>query len=236
MPSFRELLLAHSGRPIAILGGGPSLPAQAARLPADCVKISVNEHGVKLTSCDYIVAIDNKAEHRAKLLALGVPVVCPFAWGAYTVHEAPQLSYSSQHAAWLAWLMGGYPILLAGMDLYRGGSYWHDLGAKTPGVNRTLEGHVKSWQVCRDVVPAEIRTMGGILSTIFPLYDSAEVLPAYVEPERARLLKLAAGSVVRIKVETRIAGQLLQAGVIVELPRQIAQKLVAQRRATLQGV
>lgn len=232
MPSFRELLLAFPGRPIAILGGGPSLPEQASRLPAGCLKISVNEHGCLLTSCDFIVAIDNKTEHRAKLQALGVPIISPHAWAQYVIADQPQLYYSSQHATWAAWLMGGHPILLAGMDLYRGGAYWHAPGAKTSGTNRTLEGHLKGWQVTRDSVPAEVRVMGGPLASIFTLYDPGEVLPEYVEPERARLLQLGAGAVVRLKVDAPGIGR---AGDIVEVPRRQGQKLIAQRRATLQG-
>lgn len=235
--NFRDLVLAHAGRPVAILGAGPSLPEQFGRLPAGCVLISVNHHACALARCDYIVAIDSKPpEHRTRLEATGVPIVGPLPWATYRVMDQPLLGFSSQHAVWAAWLMGGYPILLCGMDLYRSGRYWDGAPAPAVGPRRTVESQLRSWRRCFDAVPATVRSLGGPLAELVPPYDPAELFPSYVEPERATLLKAAGGTVVQIKVATKVRGQPLAPGDVVELPTNDARRLVEQRRARVTDV
>ena len=49
----------YTDRPIAVLGGGPSLPSDLLELPKDCLYISCNHHAFRLIDPDYMVFLDS---------------------------------------------------------------------------------------------------------------------------------------------------------------------------------
>jgi hypothetical protein len=78
-------------------------------------------------------------------------------------------------AAWVAWVMGCAPILLAGMDCYRGACYWHAPKAQSTGQHLQLSNHMVKWQTLAMKCPrAMLRSMGGPLSDVFPAFDPTE--------------------------------------------------------------
>jgi hypothetical protein len=71
--------------------------------------------------------------------------------------------------------MGCAPILLAGMDCYRGAVYWHAPKAQSTGQHLQLSNHLVKWRSLAAKYPlAMYRSMGGPLADIFPAYDPAE--------------------------------------------------------------
>src|SRR5690606_19762695 len=56
---FRDLILAHKGKRICVMGGAPSLAADLETVKAD-IYISTNAHGVGLVEPDYLLAMDER--------------------------------------------------------------------------------------------------------------------------------------------------------------------------------
>lgn len=208
MKPLSDLVHAHRGRPALIMGGGASMPEQAARAPEASVQISVNQHGCLLRKCDYIVACDDKPGKRfagpnglVDLKSFGVPIISPRSSMAdYRMFERPTPNNSGIIASWIAWLMGCCPILLAGMDCFAGGvTYWHTPNAQSSGRGLMVDRHVQKWRFLREKLPeAGIRLMGdGPLRELFKVYDRAEVLTP-VWPDPAVIASQVAGKRVRV--------------------------------------
>jgi hypothetical protein len=151
--------------------GGPSLPEQVeAAGDADWLRISVNEHGCKLTQCDYIVPLDNIPD---KIINFGVPVIGFFSWAKYRLLNFWNSGNSGMQAVWAAHAMGCNPIVIAGADCYTGGTYWWDADAESSGNNTALENHLNGWQQVKDKCPmAAIRSVGGPLAGVFGAYEA----------------------------------------------------------------
>lgn len=228
MADFRELLLRHAGTPCWILGGGVSLVEQIETLPARAIVVSANQHGCMARRCDYIVALDNI---QPVLEGYGVPIISPKPWADYRISEHPRLDYSGQQAAWVAWLMGAHPIVLAGMDLYQGGTYHHDPDAKSTAYARSFESHLTSWRRAASIIGGTVRAVGGPLVEhgVFPRWDPAEPLPINKPPERARLLKECSGILVEFLKVQRLHGVEYLIGQVAELPREDARRLLVQK-------
>lgn len=147
--------------------------------PADAVRVSVNEHGLKWGRCDYVVFCDQWVGER--VTPFGVPRVCEFPqWADY--HYEPlsdvwQPGFSSGTATWLALFMGCAPVVLAGMDCYAGQqTYWHTDGqVESSGHLWRVDSHVRAWGRGFMECPRfdQVLTMGGPLTEIFPVYDPA---------------------------------------------------------------
>jgi hypothetical protein len=228
--------MRHDGATFAVLGGGPSLPEQASRLPEGCIRLSANEHGCILGRCDYIVALDDTRSdgtaHEPVLRRYATPIISPHAWADYKMNEHPQLPYTGQQAVWVAWMLGARLVLVAGMDLYQGGTYFHAPEAASDARLHPADSHLEGWLRVRETVPMAVRAMGGPLVEVFGAYDPAEAISPRT-PDRAAMLAQCAG----IKVEflrdcgrTRYGTRYLK-GQILELPRDEAQRLMALRYA-----
>lgn len=174
-----ELRDQYAGRPAAILGGGPSLPEDIKRLPAECILIAVNYHALFLGPVDYMVYNDAPdsdplleravKEHRVSLVSpdptsdvlFDVPV-----WTGF---------YSSNTAAWFALWMGCDPVILCGMDLYQGEKkYFHATDRDAPTFHYPLYDHMRPWiEDGRNLLPhvERLRVMSGPLGQVFPLYE-----------------------------------------------------------------
>jgi hypothetical protein len=172
--SFGELVMAHKGERICVMGGGPSLVSDLESVKAD-VWISVNEHGAKIRKADYLVAMDDihTKLHTPMLKHLrqhtDAPIICPWHWGDYQLSTwplSPRFMLSGVMATWVAYLMGAHPLILAGFDCYGG-------HGATMGQHRSYVPHVK----------CEVRVVSGPLTEFYPAYRANERRAAYVPPD-----------------------------------------------------
>lgn len=114
----------YEGRPAAVLGGGPSLPGDMERLPANCVLIAVNYHAFHFCQPDFMVYNDHPEsdplladairQHQAVLVSPEPTSDIPFDIDVWTGF------YSSNTAAWFGLWLGCDPVILCGMDCYQG--------------------------------------------------------------------------------------------------------------------
>ena len=162
----------------AVLGGGPSLPADMARLPRRCLLIAVNYHALRLcrpvfmvyndqpeTDPDLAWAVENKAIVKVSPdpssdIFFDVPV-----WTGF---------YSSNTAAWFALWMGCDPVILCGMDLYQGAQvYFHPTDRDVPCFHYPLDQHLRPWiEDARSQLPHldRLSAMSGPLVNVFGQY------------------------------------------------------------------
>lgn len=171
--TLTKLVHAHWGRPAVVMGGGPTLPDDMAKCPQGALLISANEHGCKLTKCDYIVCCD---EIEKKVRPYNTPIIGTKLWADYRVFEKV-VPNSGALACMVAWVMGCAPIIIAGCTLYQGATYWHSHGATSTGQLLTLDRHLARWSRLRDLFPnAMFRVTGGPLEALFPLYSDVEIV------------------------------------------------------------
>lgn len=188
---MKELLSSmrdrFAGRPAAVLGGGPSLPADLRRLPDDCLLIAVNHHAFYHCRPDFMVYNDHQ-DGRDKLFEQAVrnprAVRVSPEPTSDVVFDVPVWTgfYSSNTAAWFALWLGCSPVILCGMDLYQGQTtYCHPVGRDEPQWHYPLEHHLRPWaEECKLKVPHPERlvAMSGPLTNIFGAYhDPAHAVP-----------------------------------------------------------
>ena len=184
--ALSSLIHAHAGRAGIAMGGGPSLPEQVARAPEGALLISANEHGCFLRRCDFIMACDDLSNkplkapdgRTVKIRDLGTPIISSRRSIADVYYSTAPLNNSGICAAWALWVMGCAPILLAGMDCFQGGTYFHNHKAISTGNNLQLIHHLNKWRRLKAKIPrAPIRSLGGPTAEVFPAYDPAEAFP-----------------------------------------------------------
>ena len=179
-----EMENIYYGRPAAILGGGPSLPLDMARLPKDCILIAVNYHYELLTGLtpEFMVFNDHPNEVVNPLLGEYVEST-----KAVKVSPTPKHSdilcdvdvwtgfYSSNTAAWFALWMGCAPVILCGMDCYQGDQiYCHPFnGYDCPAFHQPLYDILRPWiEDGKNILPhvEQLKVMSGPLVNIFGAY------------------------------------------------------------------
>jgi hypothetical protein len=236
-----ELIHKHVGRPAVVCGGGESLPAQLKRCPQDAVYISANQHGciahldghlARLP--DYVMVVDGiegKTWPRPDgstytLRHFGVPIISPRPAGDYWLFEQC-MPGSGLMAAWMAWVMGCAPIVLAGIDCYQGGTYFHDREARSSGRSITIQRHLERWgQLLVHAPGGQFRSLGGPLAKLFPSYSPDE--PASAPPNHARVQVRMSGTMVQF---TRACSEVTAPrqyapGDRVELSRKLAKRCI----------
>lgn len=175
-----ELALKYSGRPIVAMGGGVNLPSGLEQCPETAIYLSANEHGALLQPVDFIVCLDQIEE---KLRQFSVPIIGRPHWCDYRIQDWEDIGNSGVTAAWVAWVLGGHPIILAGMNCYQGGTYHHDPDARSTGNLRTLEDHEERWKALSGHLPgAVVRSCSGPTVDIFGQWDPDESLPEFAAP------------------------------------------------------
>jgi len=170
----------YAGYPAAVLGGGPSLPADLKRVPKDAILIAVNYHAFYY--CQPLFSVYNDTpetnplqvkvvrEHTAILVSpepsSDVEFDVPNVWTGF---------FSSNTAAWFALWMGCNPVILCGMDCYQGPvkhcppSTYH-----SPMFDYPLDFYYRPWaEDCRNSVPhpERLRAMSGPLMELFGAYQ-----------------------------------------------------------------
>lgn len=167
------------GRPAAILGGGPSLPSDIAKLPKDCLMIAVNYHGFyHAKHIDFMVYNDTPETNPLQLKAVQEHK---------SIHVSPEPTsdvifdvdvwtgfLSSNTAAWFALYLGCDPVILCGMDCYQGkikhcppSDYYNEM------FDQPLDFYTRPWKeegFHRLPNLDRLRVMSGPLTTLFPAY------------------------------------------------------------------
>ncbi len=171
-----------TGQAAAILGGGPSLPADLERLPRDCVLISVNHHALRLCRPDYMVYLDDPRAIPELAEAIdvfqGIKVSpMPSSDVILPKGEYWEGGFSSALATWFALWREYGPVILCGMDCYQGAQkYFYDrTGFQHPVFDFPLENHLRSWRLAfrHCPHPEAIRAMSGPLIEVFGHYEPA---------------------------------------------------------------
>lgn len=212
MKYFDKLIGAHEGQPAIVICGGPSAPDQVESIRSkleDPVLISVNEHGCKLTECHYSVSLDNIGH---KMADCDTTKISPYKWADVKLTGYWNSSNSGRTACWVAWRMGCTPIVIAGADLYQGGTYWWNRDAHSSGNATKLSGHLKEWAVLPHRVPAEILTCAGgplVEHEIIPKFDGRRKYPQVdYKPDRVKSNgKAPEGQKIRVTRPCWIEGQ-----------------------------
>lgn len=177
-----EMKDLYAGRPAAILGGGPSLPDDLKRVPANALLIAVNYHAFyhlpedqQPTYMVYNDAPDTNVlqvkaveEHKAIHVSPDPSTDVEFDVNVWTGF------YSSHTALWFAAFLGCAPIIICGHDLYQGPvkhcppSTYHSTQFDQP-----LDFHLRPWvEDAKNMLPhpERIRVMSGPLVAVFGAY------------------------------------------------------------------
>lgn len=180
MIPHQTLLNKYVDRPAGILGGGPSLPDDIARLPKDAILIAVNDHALNWCEPEFMVFMDDP--HQVPDLIDAIPnykgiKLCP-----NPDHSDVDIKgagwwdggFSSPFAVWLAFHLGCKPVLLCGMDCYQGDVKYANTDRRVPAPDHPvytypLENHLRAWRTamkkCPDV--SIIKAMSGPLVEMF---------------------------------------------------------------------
>ena len=172
MKPFNDLILAHKGKRICVMGGAPTLADHMATVQADVV-ISINAHGVDICKPDYMLAMD--AHYWGTETPLwkylrsksDAPIINPEEWADYRLGYWPaypkRYVLSGMVGAWAAWAMGAKVVILAGMDGYG--------GAPSKMAHSTEPAKE---------IRCPVRVVGGgPLTKFWPEYNAGERFPRY---------------------------------------------------------
>jgi len=213
----KSLVLLHSGQRIVVMGGAGSLARDIDGLEAD-VWISVNEHGAKLREVDYVVAMDE--EHGTKRVPMrrvvreltNAPIIGPHESNDIRLHTwptCPRKGLSGMVATWVAWVMGGHPVILAGFDAYNGTK-------------------IHEAKAIRDDVKGPVRVVnGGPLTAVWPAYDPDERFPDFAEhTAHGGLLGFDGNIRVRVRKPTYVNGLAVTPGMEFRVMRHEVSRLL----------
>jgi hypothetical protein len=198
MALISELILKYSGEPIVVMGGSPNLPDDIAKVKSSACWISANEHGAKLRGCDYAVYVDpvnqvSGRDFRKILKPYGVPTISQCFEADYRIPDWEETGFLGNcgfHAIWIAWMLGGNPIIVCGIENYQDGTYWHNQKAVSSSIGRPKSFFDKHIRKLKSLTPtANIRTVNKALSDHFKIYSPEEKFSCYHAHEQLIMLK-----------------------------------------------
>jgi hypothetical protein len=178
MEKMSEYRNRFAGRPAAVLGGGPSLPGDLQRLPANCILIEVNFHARHFCKPDFMVYNDHPEQD---------PLLMDGVLNTTAIRVSPEPTsdvlfdvpvwtgfFSSNTAAWFALWCGCDPVLLCGMDCYQGPvKYCHPFPKVSPFLDYPLDFYTRPWiEEGLHLLPhpERVRAVSGPLGNIFGVY------------------------------------------------------------------
>ena len=135
--SIVDLFDKWAGKPILVIGGGPSVLKDlidGPELPNIACVISANAHGCRQTrfAVDLLVNVDTRHTHlktpmEPLLRAYGIPIVNRHLWADYLLPDWEFVANSGLTAIAVAIVLGGNPVIVTGVDLWASGrEYFHD--------------------------------------------------------------------------------------------------------------
>ena len=247
-----DLIGKHDGNKAVVMGGGMSLPAAVDSVAGDAIWISANQHGAKLLQdrgrrADYIYAADvfhqvmrleGKKMHMAHLLRpFGAPIISKRWWPDFRIPTSmfPITGNSGLQAIGAAILLGCYPIIVAGIEMYRGaGTYFHEPGGKSSGLDRRDEDITAVVDECAAAVAGwPVRKIGCPLLP-FPDYNPAETFTAPTMPPWALQIAQATAQEWRVRWSFRRHGEEFKGrDVILLTPQEAGEARMSPRLAPL---
>ena len=187
MIKLSDLEDKYGDLPVAVLGGGPSLPLHVEQLPTllpVAAVIAVNSHALRYMTCDYMVFLDGPDsggwQHHADMISdaeaeyVRVSPLSQYSDVDINVPYWHNAGFSGGFATWLACYLTRGPVILGGMDLYQGDDKYPYVGPPIrQGMHSTVRSQLKSWEPaireCRN--SDRILVMGGPLVRFFkPCY------------------------------------------------------------------
>lgn len=170
----------HCGHPAAILGGGPSLPDDLARLPPECVLIAVNNHALYYCNPDYMVFMDIPNAQEFPELANAVETFTGLRISQTPLSDVDikgsgywDGGFSSTLATWFGCYLDCNPVILCGMDCYQGEKkYPYERDFYHPAMDAPLADHINAWRPALKKCPhpERIKAMSGPLIELFGQY------------------------------------------------------------------
>lgn len=195
-----ELFDKWAGKPILVIGGGPSILkdlVNGPELPNISCTISANQHGCRQTRFPVDLLVNVDKIHTEKRVAMstilrpyGVPIVNRHSWADYRLADWSFSANSGITAVAVAVALGGNPVIATGVDMWETGrAYFHDAdviarasGEPEPhvrrrGVNKAVQ--MRSALKRLDCLVsfargANIRPMSGPMTAIFPRFSPSE--------------------------------------------------------------
>lgn len=180
-----EIAHCWAGEPVVVVGGGPSVNSDFPKIEKVKHYISCNQHGQLLVDCDYIVAIDDihnptNSSMEKFIKNFGKPVISGQLWADVRLHDFSFPGNTGLHAILVACILGGWPVIVIGIDCYQGKTYWHDPNALniSHGKNQKFFD-IRIEQLKQITESWPIRPVSGPLSRFWPCYERTERLPTW---------------------------------------------------------
>lgn len=171
--------------PILVIGGGPSVSVDLARLDARPVAvISANAHGFRqsLFPPTHALVLDDhhsvtEESMEALIRPYGAPIIGPNWWADYRMNDWRGGMNSGLTAICAAVLMGGNPVIVTGLDGFAGG-YFHAPSHTRIGGQDEETVRRQTRTLVQYVGDCPVRPMSGYLLDHFPRFDGAETFGA----------------------------------------------------------
>jgi hypothetical protein len=181
MQKIHVLKNKFEGQPIAVLGGGPSLPEDLKKLPDGTILMGVNQHASKIVKVDYMVFCDVPHDYEPLFESVNkhisrritpVPGYSDFDLSGVDILGGEM---TGTFATWCALFMGGNPVLLCGMNCFQGEKkYFHNDHARShPAHFYPVENHLNAWRrVFENFEGKErIKVVSGPLTSVFGKFE-----------------------------------------------------------------
>jgi hypothetical protein len=211
--TFRELIFAHWGKKICVMGGAETLEQELRQVKAD-IYISTNGHGCEFVQPDYVLAMDDRHTKTDEWMRdiirrkTDAPIVGPFDSCELMLDwwpGCPRRYFSGIVGMWFAHALGARLVILCGMN-----------GYKAEGGYMAKMRKMKS-----ESVPTEVRTTNESLAEIVPMYDNAEKVKKATKKDPA--LKTLKGE------EGVIVVEVLKPCPVLGIERSVGEKVKASR-------
>lgn len=238
---FELIAGKHEGTPIVVMGGAPCLPDDLKKIQHDALYISANEHGAKIRTPDYVVALDlNHPIHgtpMADLLAhIDAPKISKHRWADYVLPSWHNIGKVNSGIASIivAQLLGAHPVIVTGIELYTGGGDMHfDDSTHVESLGKGADyarGQIESLlSVIPD--PDAVRVVSGPLTEHFAEYDPDESFGEYAKPSIVGKMQRRRFKAVRFKKARRFPFGKFEVGDIGHLTISQARYVTSMRFA-----
>lgn len=185
---------SQRGKPVLVIGGGPSAPADLEKIPGwqDMFTISANGHAFKLPGCkpslimckDHTRVLPMRLRRSTpvsymepEMRAFGVPIASRQYWADYRIAPWSLTGNSGMFAMALGVFLGGSPTIVVGIDCFQNGTYFH-----APDEENVSNGlRPAHWQqrmrrFAHYFQGAPVRALSGVMAETFRRYDPAAVI------------------------------------------------------------